>query len=309
MSDIIIGLAQETISGIALGSIYALIALGFTLIYKSTEVVNFAQGEVMMVGAYVHFFILNQLIHNLGSLNGWVFFFAFILAVLFAILFGIAMEYIIHRPLKGEPVFSIIMATISLAIILRSLTAILAGPLSLVPIAPFGDQLIYIGDIIISAMDLTIILATVIFMLIFYSFFKRTKWGVAMQATSSDPEAAQLMGIPVKKVYRYVWIFASIVGVISGILLAPRMALLDTTMAYLGLKAFPAAIIGGFGSIPGAVIGGIMMGIIETISLGTLSYHFVWIKEINDIIVWIVLIAVLIIKPDGLFGIAKIKRV
>ena len=130
-----------------------------------------------------------------------------------------------------------------------------------------------------------------------------------MKATSADSEAAQLLGIPVNKVYRYVWIFASVVGVLSGIMLAPRMALIDTSMAFLGLKAFPAAILGGFGSIKGAIVGGIILGIIETVSLGTLSFYFSWIKEINDIIVWIVLIGVLMIRPDGLFGIAKVKRV
>jgi branched-chain amino acid transport system permease protein len=117
------------------------------------------------------------------------------------------------------------------------------------------------------------------------------------------------MGIPVKKVYMIVWVFAAIVGVVSGILLAPRMSLLDTSMGFLGLKAFPAAILGGFGSIPGAVVGGIILGVIETVSMGTLSFHFSWIKEINDIIVWIVLIVVLMVRPDGLFGTAKVKRV
>jgi branched-chain amino acid transport system permease protein len=201
------------------------------------------------------------------------------------------------------------MATISLAIILRSLTAMIAGPISLVPVSPFGDSTIKVGGIVISVLDLAIIISAIILMGIFFFFFNKTRWGIAMKATSEDSEAAQLMGIPVKNVYRMVWVFAAIVGVISGVLLAPRMALLDTTMSYLGLKAFPAAILGGFGSIPGAVVGGIILGIIETVSMGTLSFHFEWIKEINDIIVWIVLIAVLMIRPDGLFGIAKVKRV
>ena len=309
MTDILSGLMQETISGIALGCIYALIALGFTLIYKATEVVNFSQGEIMMVGAYMHFFFLNQFITLSGGLNAWVFLLAFIGSVIFAVLFGIILDFIINRPLKGEPVFSIIMATISLAIILRSLTAMLAGPLSLIPISPFGDQTFVVSGIVISILDLSIIFFAIIMMSIFYYFFNYTKWGVAMKATSTDSEAAQLVGIPVNRVYRYVWIFASIVGVLSGIMLAPRMALMDTSMAYLGLKAFPAAILGGFGSITGAVVGGIILGIIETISLGTLSFYFPWIKEINDIVVWIVLISVLMIKPEGLFGIAKVKRV
>ena len=309
MTDIILGLIQETISGIALGCIYALIALGFTLIYKATEVVNFSQGEIMMVGAYVNFFFLNLLMALSGGLNGWIFLLAFIGSVIFAVLFGIIMDFIINKPLKGEPVFSIIMATISLAIILRSLTAILAGPLSIIPISPFDDQTFFLNGVVISILDISIIFSAIIIMSGFYYFFNYTKWGISMKATSADAEAAQLLGIPVNKVYRYVWIFASLVGVLSGIMLAPRMALIDTSMSFLGLKAFPAAILGGFGSIKGAIIGGIILGIIETVSLGTLSFHFSWIKEINDIIVWIVLIAVLMIRPDGLFGVSKVKRV
>ena len=309
MSDLFSGLIQESISGIALGCIYALIALGFTLIYKATEVVNFAQGEIMMVGAYVNFFFVTQFTGMVGGLNGWVFLAALFCSIIFAVLFGIVLDLIISRPLKDEPVFSIIMATISLAIILRSLTAMIAGPISLVPVSPFGDSTIKVGGIVISVLDLAIIISAIILMGIFFFFFNKTRWGIAMKATSEDSEAAQLMGIPVKNVYRMVWVFAAIVGVVSGVLLAPRMALLDTTMSYLGLKAFPAAILGGFGSIPGAVVGGIILGIIETVSMGTLSFHFEWIKEINDIIVWIVLIAVLMIRPDGLFGIAKVKRV
>ena len=303
MSDLLTGLLQESISGIALGCIYALIALGFILIYKATEVVNFAQGEIMMVGAYVNFFFVTQFTGMAGGLNGWVFLAALLSSILFAVLFGIILDYIINRPLKDAPVFSIIMATISLAIILRSLTAMIAGPISLVPVSPFGYSTINAGGIVISVLDLAILMG------LFFLFFNKTRWGIAMKATSADSEAAQLMGIPVKQVYRMVWVFAAIVGVISGVLLAPRMALLDTTMSFLGLKAFPAAILGGFGSIPGAVVGGIILGIIETVSMGTLSFHFAWIKEINDIIVWIVLIAVLMIRPDGLFGIAKVKRV
>jgi branched-chain amino acid transport system permease protein len=309
MSDLLSGLIQESISGIALGCIYALIALGFTLIYKATEVVNFAQGEIMMVGAYINFFFVTQFTGMVGGLNGWVFLAALFCSTIFAVLFGIVLDLIISRPLKDEPVFSIIMATISLAIILRSLTAMIAGPISLVPVSPFGDSTIKVGGIVISVLDLAIIISAIILMGIFFFFFNKTRWGIAMKATSEDSEAAQLMGIPVKNVYRMVWVFAAIVGVVSGVLLAPRMALLDTTMSYLGLKAFPAAILGGFGSIPGAVVGGIILGIIETVSMGTLSFHFEWIKEINDIIVWIVLIAVLMIRPDGLFGIAKVKRV
>ena len=129
-----------------------------------------------------------------------------------------------------------------------------------------------------------------------------------MKATSEDPMAASLVGIPVKKVYRNVWIFSMVVATIGGVLLAPR-TLLDTNMGFLGLKAFPAAVLGGFVSVPGAIVGGVIMGIIETVSMGTLSFYFPWVKEINDIVVWIVLIAVLMIRPAGILGREEIERV
>lgn len=307
--DTLLGLLQESISGIAVGSIYALIALGFTLIYKATEVVNFAQGELMMVGAYVNFYFVTTFVASAGEPSFGVFISAFIGSVLFAFVFGWVLDWIINRPLKDEPIFSVIMATISLSIILKAIVAMIAGPMSLVPLAPFGNKVFSVGSIVISMLDLSIILCAIVLVVLFYFFFNRTKWGVAMQATSEDPVAAQLMGIPVKRVYGLVWIFSALVATISGILLAPRMSLLDTSMGFLGLKAFPAAVLGGFGSIIGAIVGGIILGVIETISMGTLSFHFDWIKEMNDIIVWIVLIAVLMIKPDGLFGVEKVKKV
>ncbi len=309
MTELITGLLQESISGIALGCIYALIALGFTLIYKATEVVNFAQGELMMVGAYVNFFFVTTFISSAGEPTLWTFIVALAGSIIFALAFGWLLDLIINRPMKDEPIFSIIMATISLSIILRALVAIIAGPMSLLPISPFGEGVFSFGGIVISILDTFIIGSAVILVILFYYFFNKTRWGVAMQATSEDPIAAQLMGIPVNRVNSLVWIFSALVATISGILLAPKLSLLDTTMGFLGLKAFPAAVLGGFGSIAGAIVGGVIMGVIETISIGTLSFHYVWIKEINDIIVWIVLIAVLMIKPDGLFGVEKVKKV
>ncbi|MFQ6677024.1 MAG: branched-chain amino acid ABC transporter permease [Fidelibacterota bacterium] len=309
MTDLITGLLQESISGIALGCIYALIALGFTLIYKATEVVNFAQGELMMVGAYVNFFFVTKLISSAGEPSLWIFLVALAGSLLFSIIFGWLLDLIINRPLKDEPIFSIIIATISLSIILRAVVAMIAGPMSLLPVSPFGESVVKVGGIVISILDIFIVGSAVILVALFYYFFNKTRWGIAMQATSEDPIAAQLMGIPVNRVHSLVWIFSALVATISGILLAPRLSLLDTSMGFLGLKAFPAAVLGGFGSIGGAIVGGIIMGVIETVSIGTLSFHYSWIKEINDIIVWIVLIAVLMIKPDGLFGVEKVKKV
>tara|TARA_B100001123_G_C14826721_1_gene834480 strand:- start:120 stop:680 length:561 start_codon:yes stop_codon:yes gene_type:complete len=185
----------------------------------------------------------------------------------------------------------------------------IAGPMSIIPLSPFGNHIISVGGVVISILDTSIIVCAIFLVIMFYYFFHKTRWGIAIQATSEDTVAAQLMGIPIKRVYTLVWIFSAIVATLSGILLAPRMSLLDTSMGFLGLKAFPAAVLGGFGSILGAIVGGLILGVVETISIGTLSFYFPFIKEINDIIVWIVLIAVLMIKPDGLFGVEKVNKV
>ena len=309
MTSFFTDIGQEIVSGIALGSIYALIALGFILIYKATEVVNFAQGELMMVGAYVNFFLIQTFTGSLGVPTIWTFLFGLLGSIIFAVIFGWFLDLVINRPMRDEPVFSIIMATISIGIVLRALVGLIAGPMSLVPPSPFGGAYIKLGGIIISVLDIFIIGSAIVLVSVFYYFFNKTRWGLAMQATSEDPIAAELMGVPVTRVYTLVWIFAAIVAAVSGVLLAPRVTILDTNMGFLGLKAFPAAVLGGFGSIPGAIVGGVILGIIETISMGTLSFHFEWIKEINDIIVWIVLIAVLMIKPTGIMGTEEIKKV
>jgi len=298
MTSFFTDIGQEIVSGIALGSIYALIALGFILIYKATEVVNFAQGELMMVGAYVNFFLIQTFTGSLGVPTIWTFLFGLLGSIIFAVIFGWFLDLVINRPMRDEPVFSIIMATISIGIVLRALVGLIAGPMSLVPPSPFGGAYIKLGGIIISVLDIFIIGSAIVLVSVFYYFFNKTRWGLA-----------ELMGVPVNRVYSLVWIFAAIVAAVSGVLLAPRATILDTNMGFLGLKAFPAAVLGGFGSIPGAIVGGIILGIIETISMGTLSFHYEWIKEINDIIVWIVLIAVLMIKPTGIMGTEEIKKV
>ncbi|HIA84189.1 MAG TPA: branched-chain amino acid ABC transporter permease [Candidatus Marinimicrobia bacterium] len=309
MTSFFTDIGQEIVSGIALGSIYALIALGFILIYKATEVVNFAQGELMMVGAYVNFFLIQTFTGSLGVPTIWTFLFGLLGSIIFAVIFGWFLDLIINRPMRDEPVFSIIMATISIGIVLRALVGLIAGPMSLVPPSPFGGAYIKLGGIIISVLDIFIIGSAIVLVSVFYYFFNKTRWGLAMQATSEDPIAAELMGVPVTRVYTLVWIFAAIVAAVSGVLLAPRVTILDTNIGFLGLKAFPAAVLGGFGSIPGAIVGGVILGVIETISMGTLSFHFSWVKEINDIIVWIVLIAVLMIRPTGIMGKEEIKKV
>jgi branched-chain amino acid transport system permease protein len=248
MTSFFTDIGQEIVSGIALGSIYALIALGFILIYKATEVVNFAQGELMMVGAYVNFFLIQTFTSSLGVPTIWTFLFGLLGSIIFAVIFGWFLDLVINRPMRDEPVFSIIMATISIGIVLRALVGLIAGPMSLVPPSPFGGDYIKLGGILIPVLDIFIIGSAIVLVSVFSYFFNKTRWGLAMQATSEDPIAAELMGVPVTRVYTLVWIFAAIVAAVSGVLLAPRVTILDTNIGFLGLKAFPAAVLGGFGS-------------------------------------------------------------
>ena len=171
MTDIFTGISQEVISGIALGSIYALIALGFTMIYKATEVVNFAQGDVMMVGAYANFFFVSTFLSNSGEPTAWTFMVALVCSMIFSVLFGFFLDFIINRPLKDEPIFSVIMATLSLAIIMRAVVAMIAGPIALMPLSPFGGGSITLGTIVISILDLFIIGSAVALVVIFYFIF------------------------------------------------------------------------------------------------------------------------------------------
>ena len=176
MNPLITDLGQEIFSGIALGSIYALIALGFILIFKATEVVNFAQGELMMVGAYVNFFVIQGFMGDLNVPTGWMFLMGLAGSILFAIVFGWFLDLVINRPLRDEPVFSIIMATLSMAIMLRALVSMIAGTESLVPQSPFGGASFNLSGVIISILDLTIIIGAIVLVSVFYYFFKHTNF-------------------------------------------------------------------------------------------------------------------------------------
>src|SRR5215212_917280 len=237
---------QQLVSGIALGCVYGLIALGFVLVYKATEVVNFAQGDLMMLGGFFAFTFIGIL-----GLNYWI---GFAAAVAAMALFGMAAERVVVRPILGYPQFSMIAATIILCAML-------------------------------------------------YLFFNRTTLGTAMRASSENMLAAYYMGIPVKRVVSIVWAISAAVATCAGVLLAPITFIHSNVGLVLGLKAFPAAVLGGFGSIPGAVVGGVLIGVIESMAGFYLAQGW------KDVAPYIVLLAVLLLKPEGLFGLHMRKKV
>ena len=285
---------QLVFSGLALGCVYALIALGFVLIYKATEVINFAQGEFMMVGAFVAYSLVNN-----AGLPFWV---ALILALVIMALLGMILDRLVMRRLVGEPVFSLVMFTVGLSMFLRSAAGMIWSTDTYTFPLPFGHGVTRLGTVAISDMSLIVIGATAFLVLLLFLFFRYTTLGIAMQASSQNQFATYLMGINVERVFSVIWAMSAVVAAVAGILLAPTL-FLHKDMGFIGLKAFPAAVLGGFGSIPGAIVGGLIIGVSENLAGGFLP---LWVK---DVFPYLILIAVLVIRPEGLFGIQDKKKV
>ncbi|MEN9728547.1 MAG: hypothetical protein RL434_2913 [Pseudomonadota bacterium] len=287
---------QLLISGIAQGCIYGLIALGFVLIYKATETVSFVQGDLMMLGGFVGLAAMTMLD------------FPFWLAILSAIaamgLFGLLTERLVIRPILGQPQFTIVMLTIGIGYIVRGLITMIPGigtDTHTLPV-PFKDQMLTAGGLIVSMEQIVIIGATALLCGVLYAVFRYTTVGIAMQASSQNQLAAYYMGIPVQRLNGLVWALASAVAAVAGLLLAP-ITFVHVNMGFIGLKAFPAAVVGGFGSLPGAIVGGLIIGVVESLSGFYLPVGF------KDVAPYIVVLLMLWFKPNGLFGEKLRKKV
>jgi branched-chain amino acid transport system permease protein len=287
---------QVLISGIAQGCIYGLIALGFVLIYKATEAVSFAQGDLMMLGAFLGLAGLTAL-----GLPFWIVVPSAILAMA---IFGFALERAVIRPIIGQPAFSIVMLTIGIAYVAR-------GAITMIPAigtethtlpVPYRNEVFSFGGVVFAVEQMVVIGATALLCLILYLVFSRSKIGIAMQAASQNQLAAYYMGIPVKKLNGIVWGLAAAVAAIAGLLLAP-ITFVHANMGFIGLKAFPAAVVGGFGSLPGAIVGGLIIGLVEALAGFYLPEGF------KDIAAYVVVLLMLMIKPNGLFGERLNKKV
>ena len=289
-------LLQLIISGIAQGCIYGLIALGFVLIYKATETVSFAQGDMMMVGAFGGLAAMTAL--------GFPFWLAVPAAIAAMGLFGVLVERVVVRPILGQPAFSIVMLTIGVGYVLRGLITMIpdVGTDTHTLPVPYAGQVLSLGALVISAEQLVVIAATALLCGLLFAMFRYSKLGIAMQASSQNQLAAYYMGIPVKRLNGLVWGLAGAVAGVAGLLLAP-ITFVHVTMGFIGLKAFPAAVVGGFSSLPGAIVGGLIIGIVEALSGFYLPEGF------KDIAPYIVVLLMLVLKPNGLFGEQLRKKV
>lgn len=289
---------QLLASGVALGCLYALVALGFVLIIKATDILNFAQGEVIMIAAFICYYLVTTLHMN------------FLLAVLITCIaagfLGILTERVILRPMIGEPVFAVVMITIGLSIFLRSLTGILFGHNNLVFPSPFPEETVDIWGIILSQTQIWIMASTLALIVIFFLLFKYSRLGLAMRGTADDQNIAQLMGISVKRIFAMIWAVSFITAAVAGIFLANVMVI-NLGLSFVAVSAFPAIILGGLESIPGAIIGGIAIGIIENLAGGYLDQVIG--GGVKDVTPFVVLFIILMIRPYGLFGKKEIERV
>lgn len=287
-------LTSQVVSGLATGCVYALIALGFVLIFKATDVVNFAQGEFVMVSGFISYTLL-----ILMELPYWL---VLISTIVLSGFMGVVLERVVVRPIMDAPIFSIVIATIGASIVLRSSAGILYG-YDVLPLPTiFSKDPIRLGVLTFTAMDVGVIGSSLAIMLVLYLFFRLTKTGMAMRATAQSQTAARLMGVSVPRIFALTWAISAGVGGVAGVLIAP-IIYLDPNLGFIGVKAFAGAILGGFGSIPGAIVGGMLLGVLENLS----GYFFnAGIKQVST---YILLILVLVVRPSGLFGAAPIRRV
>ena len=277
------------INGISLGSIYAIIALGYTMVYGISKMLNFAHGDVIMVGAYICFFSLTRF--NLPPLV------AVAAAMLVCMVLGMTIEKLAYKPLRQATSLAVLITAIGVSYLLQNLALLLFSPNVKVFPSIVGNGKISMGDIVVSHVTIVTIIVCIVIMVGMTLFTGRTKIGKAMRACSEDKAAAQLMGINVDATISVTFIIGSGLAAIAGVLLCSTYpTLVPTTGSMPGIKAFTAAVFGGIGAIPGAFLGGLLLGIIEIFAKAYIS------TQISDAIVFAVLIIVLLVKPTGLLG-------
>ncbi len=289
---------QLAVSGFVVGSIYALVALGFVLIYKSSDAINFAQGEFLLIGTYISLTLITT--YHIP------FFIAFLLTLLFSAGLGLLVERAVLRPFIGEPVISMIMATIGLSSLLGGIAHIIWGTDTRVFPQIFSETPINLHGIKISPVYVWSLIIVIVLLIVFSLFFKYSKLGIAMRATSDDQQAALSMGISVKKVFAATWAISAIVSSVGGILLG-NINGVNSSFASIGLKVLPVALLGGLDSIPGAIIGGFFIGVVESLAGGYIDPLVG--GGVKEVIPFIILVFILMFKPYGLFGKEEIERV
>ena len=289
---------QLLLSGICVGAVYGLGAVGFVIIYKSSGIFNLAHGEMMMVGA---FFAVTG-----ANLLGWPMWVAFLLALVFAALTGFVIQFLVIRPLMGQPVFAVVMVTVGLMFIIRGGCLLLWGYRSYgYPELIFPMGTLEIGEAIVSAEYIVGLIIGAVLFIALGCYFAFTRSGLSMRATADDEHLAESMGVRVSRIFGLAWILAGASAAVGGMTLG-MMTSIDYMLGEVGLKVMPVVVFGGLDSILGAIIGGIVVGVTSTLSGGYLEEYLIGFRDIAP---FIIMLLVLLIKPHGLFGEKRIERI
>jgi branched-chain amino acid transport system permease protein len=295
---------QQIINGLTLGSVYAVVALGYTMVYGIIQLINFAHGEVVMIGAMVAFSVITVLAGT--ALPPVLIVFAGILAAVpVCVLVGYAMERVAYRPLRGAPRLAPLITAIGISIILQHVALLVwsRNPLAfpqIIPLASFD-----VGGAIITGVQIAIILTSVLMMGGLTLMVYRTKLGIAMRATSQNPQVAGLMGIDIDRIIAFTFIVGAALGAVAGVMVGTYYGIAHYSMgSLLGMKAFSAAVLGGIGNLAGAMLGGILLGVVEALAAGYIGdlTNNVFGSNYQDVFAFLVLIAVLVFRPSGLLG-------
>lgn len=285
---------DQVVSGIAVGAIYGLVAMGFALTYKATGLVNFAQGEVSMLIAYVAWTIADAHPDSPWLVAGG--------ALAASVVLALVIERFVMRPMLGEPIFSTVMVTIALAVILRSATLLVWDPYPHALEVGVGREVILVGKTGMRTGQLGVIAALLLAMAGFWAFFRFSRIGKAMRAVAADERAAHLMGISAGRIHAVAWVASSMIAGVAGVFFA-LLYDVSPSLFLVGLKGFPATILGGLDSVLGSGFGGIVMGVAENLAAGYAK------PSVKAIAGFVVIIAVLMVRPFGLFGERDIERV
>lgn len=288
-------LLQNILSGLSAGSLYGLAALGLTAVFKTTGLVNFAQGDMAMIATFMAFTLLTTL--------GMPYSVTFLLALIFAAVLGSVLERSLIRPQLQKPHVSQIMVTLGISMILNGLAGLGWGFEPQPFKAPLGTDPVRFAGLAISKNSLLIFAVAGTLMLAMYLFFKYTLAGIALRATAQNATAARLMGIPIGRVFNLSWAVAGVLGAVAGILVAPSTTLDPNFMSEVAIKAFAGGILGGFNSLPGAVVGGLFLGVLENLVAGYIS------TEMKSVFAFSLILLVLSIRPYGLLGSPARKKV
>jgi branched-chain amino acid transport system permease protein len=291
-------LIQLLVNGLIVGMLYGVVAMCFTLIYKSTQVVNFAQGEFLVLGAWIcwYFIVKWQL----------PFVAAFAFALVFTTLIGILVQVVLLRPLVGEPIISVIMVTIGLAIFMQAVMNWAFGNNAARYPNVFSSEKITIAGLNVETAYLMSFVLSLVIMVVFFYFFRYSRYGLAMRATAYSQQVAQSLGISVKQVFAMAWAISALVSCVAGVVLGLVNAV-SNSLAIIGIKVFPAVIVGGLDSIVGAVVGGVIIGLLENFA-EFIDGQYLHIGNMYTVAPFYVLIIILMIRPYGLFGTENIER-